>query len=196
MKVLVACEESGRVRDEFLALGHDAVSLDILPTSAPGPHRQEPLTAEVLAEGWDLVIAFPPCTKLSNIGARYWSRHQADGSQQAAVEFVRMIWDTPGARVAIENPAGWLNSNWQRPTQIVNPWQFGGPYLKQTCLWLLGLPPLAPTVTEKPEKLDYWVTSQRHSGTYNPDSGIGRKNPRIRAQTFPGIARAMAQAWG
>jgi hypothetical protein len=202
VKVLVACEESGRVRDAFQARGHDAVSLDILPTSSPGPHRQERLTPEVLTEGWDLVVAFPPCTHLSSIGAQYWPRWREEGKQQAAFEFVKSIWDAPVERVAIENPVGWMNTNWQKPTQIINPWEFGDLYTKKTCLWLKGLTPLVPTVTVKGTDVVPWVTDQ-HSRKRDDGSrewvrhgGIRRTDSVTRSKTFPGIARAMADAWG
>lgn len=204
MKVLIACEESGRVRDEFIARGHDAVSLDLLPTSAPGPHRQEPLTADVLAEGWDLVVAFPPCTDLSNAGSCHWPKKQADGRQAAAFEFVKSIYDSPVPKVAVENPVGWLNTHWRKPDQIVDPWNFGDPFRKRTCLWLKGLPKLAAEITEEPADLEYWVTGQsrrRADGTRGYVAGEaperrGSDKAFIRSKTFPGIARAMAENWG
>lgn len=201
MRALIAREESGRVRDAFIRRGVDAVSLDVLPTSSPGPHRQEPLTAAVLAEGWDLVVSFPPCTDLSNIGAASWPQKQADGRQQAAFEFVRMIWDAPVERVSIENPTGWLNSHWRKPTQIINPWQFGDPYTKRTCLWLRGLPALTPLVTVKPEGVTAWVTGQTMASPdgrqYVPGDLTRRTTNKafLRAKTFPGIADAMAREW-
>lgn len=205
MKILVACEESGAVRDQFRLRGHDAVSLDVLPTSTPGPHRQEPLTESVLAEGWDLIVAFPPCTRLSAIGSRWWKRWQENGEQTAAAAFVKMIWDAPCESVAIENPIGWLNTNWMKPSQIVDPWQFGDPYRKRTCLWLRGLPALRPEVAEMPADVRYYVTGQRRSlggpRRYDPNEagdnrrGGGAAVSCMRSKTFPGIARAMAETW-
>lgn len=202
MKILVACEESGAVRDQFIARGHDAISLDLLPTSSPGPHRQEPLTAEVLAEGWDLIVAFPPCTDLSNIGASTWKRKQADGTQRVAFEFVQMIWNAPADRIAVENPAGWLNTNWRKPDQIIDPWNFGDPYTKRTCLWLKALPKLPLEVTIKPDT-EFWVTGQsRHTSEgkkYVGGEAIERRSTNkahFRSKTFPGIARKMAETWG
>lgn len=207
MKILVACEESGRVRDAFIAKGHKAVSLDLLPTSSWGPHRQEFLTPGVLAEGWDMVIGFPPCTYLSNIGAQYWKRWQADGRQAEAFAFVKMIWAAPVGKVVIENPAGWLNSNWMKPSQIVNPWQFGDPYIKRTCLWTRGLAPLVPLITDKPADARPWIGGQRSvllsdgSRSVKDHPAWAKKCGRacqsvIRSKTFPGIANAMAEAWG
>ena len=206
MRVLVACEESGRVRDCFRDKGHDAISLDLLPTSSPGPHRQEPLTPEVLSEGWDLIVAFPPCTDLSAIGASSWKTKQADGRQQRAFEFVKMIWDAPVSKIAIENPVGWLNSHWRKPDQIIHPWQFGDPYTKRTCLWLKGLPKLVPSVTIKPEEPIPWVTGQRirlpdgSLGVDPKDKGSSRRGSSesvkaLRSKTFRGIAQAMAKEW-
>lgn len=208
MKVLVACEESGRVRDQFIDRGHDAVSLDLFPTSSPGPHRQEVLTAGVLAEGWDLIVAFPPCTRLSCVGSAWWQRWREDGSQAEAFQFVKMIWDCPAPRVAIENPIGWLNTHWQKPNQIIDPWQFGDPYRKRTCLWLRGLPNLEPEVDVIPEDVEYWVTWQKRATgpggirVYNRATEAGvramsnAQRSIIRSKTFPGIARAMAETWG
>lgn len=202
MKILIACEESGRVRDEFLKRGHDAVSLDLRPTSAPGPHRQEPLTEDILHEGWDMVVAFPPCTDLSNIGAASWPQKQADGRQKAAFDFVKMIYDAPVTKVAIENPVGWMNTHWRKPDQIINPWNFGDPFTKRTCLWLKGLPTLKLEVTEKPDT-EYWVTGQSRPTPEGRKYVAGEAPERrgtnkalIRSKTFPGIARAMAENWG
>lgn len=193
MNILVACESSGIVRDAFIAHGHNAVSLDIKNTERKGPHRQEPLTASVLAEGWDMIIAFPPCTDLSAINAQHWHWKIADGGLIEAYEFVKMIWNSPVPRVAIENPVGWLNTNWRKPTQIINPWNFGDPWKKRTCLWLKGLQPLRKEITEMPDYVDYWVRGQRVA---NNKYTYGRRNSTDRARTFPGIARAMAEQWG
>lgn len=206
MRVLVACEESGRVRTALRILGHDAVSLDLLPSASGGPHRVEPLTPDVLAEGWDMVIAFPPCTHLSAIGAAHWKRFQAEGLQQAAFGFVQMIWNSPVPMLALENPIGWLNTNWLRPTQIIDPWWFRDPYAKRTCLWLRGLPGLVPDVPERPNNVISWVDTQR--GRKDPVTGrrvvVRNGTPRgrgdadrsrIRARTFTGVAWAMASQW-
>lgn len=209
MRVLLACEESGRVRNQFIAQGHDAVSLDLLPSDTPGPHRQEPLTPGILAEGWDLIVAFPPCTHLSAIGARYWPRFREQGLQQAAETFVRMIWEAPVDRVVIENPVGYLNSHWRKPDQIINPWMFGDPWRKRTCLWLRGVPLLIPEQDCEPQGTDFWVQRQKRSGrvqgTETRDSlhesagfviNSAADESRARSKTFPGIARAMAEQWG
>jgi hypothetical protein len=211
MKVLVACEYSGRVRDAFIAKGHVAVSCDVLPTAAPGPHLRGDVTP-FLAWTWDLVIAFPPCTHLSCIGAAHWERWQADGTQDRAAEFfmrfVHALKHVP--RVAIENPAGAMTKRYRKPDQYVQPWWFGDPWTKQTGLWLKGLPKL---VADRPvTPMGPWVGTQR--GKVQPDgtrrgpltpegsvlAGLKRdgsaERSRARQTTFEGLARAMADQWG
>lgn len=178
MRVLAACEFSGRVRDAFAARGHDAWSCDLLP--APGRHICGDVREHL--EGWDLIIAFPPCTYLCSSGARWWRNRQAE--QQAAIEFVRLLWDAPCTRVAIENPIGRLSTVWRRPDQIIQPWMFGHGEVKATCLWLRGLPLLHPTE----------VVSGRSARIHRmPDSS---RRSLIRSLTYPGIAKAMAEQWG
>lgn len=208
MKVLVACEYSGRVRDAFTTRGHDATSCDLMPTESPGKHVQGDVTA-LLAQDWDLVIAFPPCTHLSCIGVRYWPRWQADGTQARAVAFFRQFTQLEHVpRVAIENPAGIMTTLYRKPDQYVQPWWFGDPWTKRTGLWLKGLPLL---VADNPvESQGSWVGSQRtsrggdRSGPLSREGSVtaGRKRDggiersRARQTTFPGIARAMSQQWG
>lgn len=185
MRILVACECSGRVRDAFLALGHDAISCDIAPSETTGPHHQGDVR-ELLEDDWDAVIAFPPCTYLS-----YVARANQEPSperlvlQKEALAFAQMFWYCPAPRVAIENPQGLLNS-WRKPTQIINPWMFGEPIMKRTCLWLRGLPRLLPTKPVEPdrEKSKKWFDS------------LGDKNrPVNRSKTFRCVASAMASQW-
>lgn len=171
MKVLIACEYSGRVRDAFNARGHDAFSCDLLPTESPGPHLQGDVT-KLLMLPWDLVIAFPPCTKLSCIGARYWPRWEADGSQQQAIDFFLQFTKLDHVpRVAIENPAGLMTTRWRKPDQYVQPWWFGDPWTKRTGLWLKGLPQLVADRQVSPHGA--WVGTQR--GKVQPDGT--RKGP-------------------
>lgn len=185
MRVLVACEYSGVVREAFRRRGHDAMSCDLLPTERPGPHYQGDVR-DMLADGWNVMIAFPPCTYLSRAGARWWKgrEHLA----QEAAEFVLALWNAPISRVAIENPIGQLNKLWRYPDQVVEPWQFGDPYRKRTCLWLRGLPPLMATVVSV--ERDWWVNSTpcKRQGT--------ARTQKERSLTFPGIAEAMAEQWG
>lgn len=181
MKVLIACEFSGTVRDAFAALGHDAWSCDLLPTEKPGKHIQGDVLS-VLEDGWDLMIAHPPCTHLAVSGARWFKYKQAE--QEEAIAFVRALMAAPIKRRAIENPISIISSRIRKPDQIIQPWQFGHGETKATCLWLDNLPRLQPTnivagriarVHMMPPIDDRW---------------------KERSRTYPGIAAAMAQQWG
>ncbi len=146
MKVLVACECSGVVRDAFAALGHDAWSCDILPSERGGKHLQSSvLSPDIVKGGWDLMIAHPDCTFLAVSGARWMAEEWREEAQLAALHFVKALWRFPIPRVAIENPVGRLTNLWRGATQYVQPWQFGHGETKNTGLWLRGLPPLTPT---------------------------------------------------
>ena len=144
VKVLVACEYSGVVRDAFRERGHEAWSCDLLPTDVPGPHYQGDVL-EILALGWDLMIAHPPCTHLAVSGARHFAAKRADGRQQGAIEFFMALANAPVKRKAIENPVCIMSSHWRKPDQIIQPWMFGHGETKATCLWLENLPLLKPT---------------------------------------------------
>lgn len=182
LKVLVACEFSGIVRDAFTARGHHAVSVDLLPTERPGPH----LIADVrrlLGWGWDMMIGFPPCTALCSSGNRWYA---GTPERAAAVEFFKLLAEAPIPRIALENPAmGALTSMYRRPDMILHPWEYGHPELKKTGIWLRGLPPLM--VTD-------WIAGPYHARVLRaPDSRDRWKN---RSRTLPGIAKAMADEWG
>lgn len=195
MRVLVACEFSGTVRDAFIALGHEAMSCDILPTEKPGPHYQGDVR-DVLNDGWDLMVAHPPCTYLSRAGARWWGAPGRAEKADDASAFVRELYDAPIRRVAIENPIGLLNRLWRYPDQTVQPWMFGDPYTKATCLWLKGLPPLESTYHKVAPTA--WVRSNTGYGKQKgqrSQPGVA-KNAKDAARTFPGIAAAMAAQWG
>ena len=181
MKVLVACEFSGVVREAFRSRGHDAVSCDLIPSEQPGPHIQGDVL-EHLADGWDLMIAFPPCTHLAKSGARWWRQKEEDGRIEHAVRFVMALRRAPIPHIAIENPVGLLTRRIRKPTQIIEPYQFGDPWQKSTCLWLYNLPRLIPTETVLPN--GHWVDTGSTKGQH--------RNPQKRALTFPGIAAAMA----
>ena len=144
MRVLVACEFSGRVRDAFIRHGHDAVSCDLLPSETEGPHYQGDVR-DILNNGWDLMVAHPPCTDLAVSGARWFADKRADGRQQAALDFVRLLMDAPIPRIAVENPVSIISSAIRKPDQVVQPWQFGEGETKATCLWLKDLPKLTAT---------------------------------------------------
>jgi site-specific DNA-cytosine methylase len=191
MKVLVACEYSGAVRDAFIARGHDAVSCDLLPTDAPGPHYQGDVR-DVLGDGWDLMVAHPPCTHLAVSGARWFKDKQVE--QAEALDFVRLLLAAPIPRIALENPVSIISSRIRKPDQVIQPWQFGHEATKTTCLWLKGLPLLQPT--------DVVGKGRRHitkSGRSLPEWYNLPPRPdrwKLRSATFAGIAAAMADQWG
>ena len=194
MRVLVACEFSGVVRDAFAARGHDAWSCDLLP--APGQHYQCDVR-EVLHLGWDLMIAHPPCTYLCSMGI-WWNHKRPErwSDTYAVAEFVKLLWDAPIAKVAIENPVGYLSNNWQKPAQVINPWQFGHEANKPTCLWLRGLPKLTPTKVVGKGEFYVKANGHRMSKWSHITSGTSKDRWKIAATTFEGIARAMAEQWG
>ena len=181
MRVLIACEYSGRVRDAFLALGHDAMSCDLLPTDAEGPHHMGDVT-ELLHMGWDLMIAHPPCTHLAVSGSRWFKDKVIE--QAEALEFVRMLMDAPIPKIAIENPVSVISSRIRKPDQIIQPWQFGHGETKATCLWLKGLPKLTPTN----------LVEGREARVHRMPPGPNRWKERSR--TYSGVAEAMAAQWG
>ncbi len=182
-RVLVGCEYSGRVRDAFMAKGHDAVSCDLLPSDAPGPHLRQDITP-LLAQAWDLIVAFPPCTYLCSSGMHWTTRGLRDPKlTEDALAFVRMIWASNSPRIAIENPIGALSTRFMKPTQIIHPWQFGHPERKATCLWLKGLPPLSPTNVVEGRDQRVWKMPP------SPDRW------KLRSLTYQGIANAIAEQW-
>ena len=183
MKVLVACEYSGRVRDAFLALGHEAMSCDLLPTEVDGPHYQGDVR-DVLDYPWDLMIAHPPCQHLSVSGARHFPEKRMDGRQQAAASFFMMLAKADIPMIAIENPVCVMSSLWRKPDQIVQPFHFGHGETKATCLWLKGLPPLKHTK----------VVEGREARVHRMPPGPDRWKERSR--TYEGVAAAMADQWG
>lgn len=181
MKILVACEFSGTVRDAFAAIGHDAWSCDLLPTERPGQHIVGDVTS-LLGEDWDLMIAHPPCTHLAVSGARWFK--EKERLQEEALNFVRTLFCCPIPKIALENPISVISSRIAKPTQIIQPWQHGHGETKATCLWLKGLPPLIPSN----------VVSGRKNRVHLVSPGPDRWKERSR--TVPGIAAAMAAQWG
>lgn len=194
MRVLVACEFSGIVRDAFLARGHDAWSCDLLPTEKPGPHIQDDVLKH-LDEEWDLMIAHPPCTYLSRAGARWLRKPGRRELADAAAEFVFALRGAPTRRIAIENPIGQLNTRWRYPDQWIQPHWFGDPFSKTTCLWLKNLPPLKPT--KMCGRIAHFLPSntggKKRGQSANKGIVTGGKDA---SKTFPGIATAMADQWG
>jgi len=191
MKILVACEYSGIVRNAFLTQGHEAMSCDLLPTDAPGPHYQGDVR-DILGEGWDMVAAFPPCTDLCVSGARWFPAKRASGEQAASIAFF-MLFPGSAPRVVIENPVGIMSSVWRKPDQVIQPWQFGHGETKATCLWLEGLPPLMPTHREN-DLFCADAPKERLARVHLMPPGPNRWKERSR--TFAGIAAAMADQWG
>jgi hypothetical protein len=181
MKVLVACEFSGTVRDAFLLKGHDAVSCDLIPSERPGPHIQGDVL-DHLAEGWDLMIAHPPCTYLAVCGARWFKYRHPE--QIAAIEFVRELMDANIHKIAIENPKSIISSKIRRADQIIQPWMFGHGETKETHLWLKNLPKLVATNIVDGRKPKIHLM------------GPGPDRAKNRSRTYQGIADAMADQWG
>ena len=205
MRVLVACEFSGRVRDAFIARGHDAVSCDMLPTELPGPHIQGDVLG-ILGDGWDMMIAHPPCTHLCASGARWWKEKQSDGRQQAAIEFFLQFMDAPIDKIAAENPVGILSRAYRKPDQYIQPFWFGDKVQKKTGLWLKNLPQLQPTNIVDRGMIYVDPRGHKHGGAhtlrakraYSPLMLLPKTEERwkIRSRTFQGIANAMAEQWG
>ena len=204
MRVLVACEYSGRVRDAFIRGGHDAMSCDLAPTDVPGPHYEGDVM-DIITDNWDLLIAFPPCTYLTLTGNKWFKPEFADRfperhqQRKDAIDFFMQIANMPISRIAIENPIGIMSSHYRKPDQIIQPWQFGFPTTKATCLWLKGLPLLKPTnIVEKGEVV-ISKSGNRMSKWYYETSKLPLKNgarAKARSVTFKGVADAMADQWG
>lgn len=184
MKVLVACEFSGIVRDSFIKAGHDATSCDLIDTERQGPHIVGNVLDLIECLKFDLMIAHPPCTHLAVSGARWFKDKQTE--QAEAIAFVELLWSADIPRICIENPVSVLStrSNLGKPTQIIQPWQFGHGETKATCLWLKGLPPLIPTN----------IVAGREQRVHRMPPGPDRWKERSR--TFHGIASAIAAQWG
>ena len=194
MRVLVACEYSGAVRQAFRDRGHEAWSCDLLPAEDESPYHYQCDVAEVLNLGWDLMIAFPPCDHLACSGARWFEEKRKDGRQQMGIDFFMSLGDADIPKIAIENPVGIMSTQWRKPDQIIQPYHFGHEATKTTCLWLKNLPPLEPTnVVGKGER---HITKSGRSlpAWYNLPPSPDRW--KIRSRTFEGIAQGMAEQWG
>lgn len=196
MKILVACEYSGTVRDAFIRGGHEAMSCDLLPTDSPGPHYEGDVF-DIINDGWDLMVAHPPCTYLSVSGMHWTTRGLRDPLlTEEALDFVRLLMAAPIERIAIENPISVISSRIRKPDQIITPYQFGHDASKKTCLWLKGLPLLRPTQFIEPR-----IVNGKSRWGNQTDSGQSKLPPsadrwKIRSATYTGIADAMADQWG
>ena len=196
MRVLIACEYSGAVRDAFRAAGYDAMSCDLLPSEVPGPHYQGDVR-DVLGDGWDLMIAHPPCTYLS-VSGMHWTRRGLRDPQltEDALDFVRLLLAAPIPRIAVENPVSVISTRIRRPDQIIQPWQYGHDASKTTCLWLKNLPALQSTQIVEPR-----IVNGRRRWANQTDGGQNCLSPspdrwKRRSATYAGIAAAMAAQWG
>ena len=184
MRVIVACEYSGRVREAFRKLGHDAWSCDILESEDDSEFHIQTRIEDIINDGWDLMIAHPPCTHLAVSGARHFKAKQESGVQQEALEFVRLLLEADIPKIALENPISIISSKIRKPDQIIQPWQFGHGETKATCLWLKGLPKLVPTN----------IVAGREQRIHKMPPSPTRWKERSR--TYQGIADAMAKQWG
>lgn len=196
MRVLVACEYSGRVRDAFASIGHYAMSCDLLPTDRPGLHYQGNVF-DIINDGWDLMIAHPPCTYLSVSGMHWTKRGIRDPKlTEDALSFVVKLLDAPIHKIALENPISIISTRIRKPDQIIQPWQFGHDASKKTCLWLKNLDLLQPT-----KIIPCRIVGGKKRWGNQTDSGQNKLTPssdrwKTRSETYEGIALAMAQQWG
>lgn len=196
MKVLIACEYSGVVRDAFTAKGHDAMSCDLLPSDTPGKHYQGDVR-DILNDGWDMMLAFPPCTDLAVSGARHFPAKIADGRQQRALDFVQLLMNAPIEKICIENPVGVISTKIRKPDQTIQPYQFGHEAQKTTHLWLKNLPLLVPTNIVGKGEFVTFPSGKRHPKWWSDLPSTGNpKNALKRGKTFQGIGEAMAEQWG
>ena len=202
MRVLIACEYSGTVRDAFIAKGHDAMSCDLMPTDKLGPHYQGDVF-DVINDGWDLMIAHPPCTYLTVTGNKWFKPEYASRfptrhlDREDAAKFFLALANSNIPKIAIENPIGVMSTRYRKPDQIIHPWQFGHEASKSTCLWLKGLPNLVPTnIVGKGEFITY-KSGKRMTKWYADAASLSPKErEKVRNTTFQGIADAMANQWG
>lgn len=202
MKVLIACEYSGTVRDAFISMGHEAMSCDLLPTDVPGPHYQGDVF-DIINQGWDMMIAHPPCTYLCVSGLHWNKRVEGrDAKTDEALEFVKKLLDVPIQRIALENPVGCISKRIRKPEQIIQPYEYGDDAAKKTCLWLKNLPKLRPTDRVRGRKVktpsgkivERWSNQCDNFGQDKTPPSPDRW--KIRSKTWQGIADAMASQWG
>ena len=191
MRVLVACEYSGRVREAFRKMGHDAWSCDLLEAEDNSEYHITDDVITILDKGWDLMVAHPPCTDIAVSGAAWFKEKIADGRQQRAIDFVQLLMDAPIPKICIENPISVISSKIRKPDQIIQPWMFGHKEQKATCLWLKGLPKLTETNNVKEEMMTL-PKKDRERLHYLPPSPTRWKE---RSRTYQGIADAMATQW-
>lgn len=206
MRVLVACEESQAVCNRLRARGHEAYSCDIIECSGGRPewHIQGDVM-EVIKDGWDMMIGFPPCTHLCVSGARHFAQKRKDGRQQEGIDFFMALANAPIEKISLENPIGIMSKQWRKPDQIIHPYYFGDPVRKATCLWLKNLPKLQHHKEDSMFAKKTWVEPEIHTckdgntfskWEYEIASGPAHLRAKLRSKTFDGIANAMAEQWG
>jgi site-specific DNA-cytosine methylase len=196
MKVLIACEFSGTVREAFRKIGHDAWSCDIVKSDDDSPHHIQEDVLKIINDRWDMMIAFPPCTHLAVSGAKHFAKKREDGRQQQGIDFFMSIVNAPVSLIAVENPVGIMSSIYRKPDQIINPYEFGHNVSKKTCLWLKNLPFLKATnIVDKGEYITFPSGKRMHKWYADKAFG-GEARQKVRNKTFQGIADAMAQQWG
>lgn len=190
MKILIACEYSGKLRDAFIRKGHDAWSCDILPTEGEfiDNHYMTDVR-NVLDQHWDMIVAFPPCTHLAVSGARHFAQKIIDGRQQEGIDFFMLFANHPCPKMAIENPVGIMSTKYRKPDQIIQPYEYGHTAKKTTCLWLKGLPKLTPTNVVEPI-----IKTYKDGSKFSAD--YAWRTDGKRGTTYQGIADAMAEQWG
>lgn len=196
--ILIACEESGTVVGEFIKLGYtNAWSCDIEPTSGIYSHRHiQQDVISLLNKEWSLIIAFPPCTHLAVSGAAWFEQKRKDGRQQQGIDFFMLFANANCEKVAIENPVGIMSTIWRKPDQIIQPYEYGEPYSKKTCLWLKGLPLLEPTnIVDKGEQVTFKSGKSMPKWYSDAFKLSPHERAKARSKTFPGIAKAMAEQW-
>lgn len=197
-KVLLACEESQAVTIEMRKMGIEAYSCDILATSGPHPewHLQQDVLP-LLEQDWDMIIAFPPCTHLAVSGAAWFEEKRKDGRQQQGIDFFMKFANAKCDKIAIENPVGIMSNQYRKPDQIIQPFMFGDPFSKKTCLWLKGLPELTPTnIVGTGEKVTYASGKSMPKWYADAYKLPPAQRAKVRSKTFDGIAKAMADQWG
>jgi len=196
MKILVACEFSGTVRDAFRKRGHDAWSCDLLETETHGPHIKTDVL-QILNDGWDMMIAFPPCTYLCGAGQNWINRQEGRREKmEDALQFVQTLMDADIPKISIENPIGIISSHIRKPDQIIQPYWFGHPYQRATCLWLKNLPKLVPTNLVDRGEIYVTKSGRSRGGAWTMNLGPTKDRWKIRSRTFQGVADAMAEQWG
>lgn len=196
MRVLVACEYSGVVREEFRKLGHEAYSCDLLPADDNSEFHYQMDVFKIINEGWDLMIAHPPCTHIAVSGGRHFKKKREDGRQQQGIDLFMKFIEVPIEKVAVENPISIMSSLYRKPDQYIQPYHFGDRVSKKTCLWLKNLPLLSPTNKVTPEKIINKNGKEYDKWWYETCSLPLSIRGKVRSKTFKGIAEAMAKQWG